>query len=476
MVGASKNHRKSALRVPSPRPRERRVSFAVPNAEEITTHVTGRSTASVLQPATEGPLAAPYPYGGGSAHWTQHSPYYGSVGALTHSSTPASFESPLPVMTGPFTEKTAKVRGSYRARLPLDSRGSQIFRPFSQLKATPERPRYDDDQPSALPTLRNVAVAALTAAVLAVVIAVALAVQLSAPIIETGTSEMSHVVEKLHSGDIRIAAPLPPIKAPVRTMPSVTVRHRTRASRTHRITDHRRLLPTASPRTMTASTATRHVTRTATSTRRHSRNQSLPHQCGRHFYAYCTASVSEVYYSASSHACLSTEEDSVQLCNHGTNRFSSLGNCLTSCVHADNGEPHDRCYESVLFTTCTRQDVSETWWYYNGSACTEWNFPLGHCPSLGRRVYRSRKECDRTCRLRQQHGNTTASRHRRCDLPVATMCTAQQIKYPYFADMRARGSARCVKASSHTLRVRRCLIGSNRFDSVASCEQSCVHL
>ncbi|KAH7942126.1 hypothetical protein HPB49_020936 [Dermacentor silvarum] len=125
---------------------------------------------------------------------------------------------------------------------------------------------------------------------------------------------------------------------------------------------------------------------------------------------------------------------------------------------------------------CTRQDVAETWWYYNGSACTEWNFPLGHCPSLGRRVYRSRKECDRTCRLRQQRGNTTTSRHRRCDPPVATMCTAQQIKYPYFADMRAQGSARCVKASSHTLRERRCLVGSNRFDSVASCEQSCVHL
>ncbi|XP_070378643.1 uncharacterized protein [Dermacentor albipictus] len=204
----------------------------------------------------------------------------------------------------------------------------------------------------------------------------------------------------------------------------------------------------------------------------------LSHECGGHFYTYCTAAAvaSGVYYSASSHACLSAAEDSVHLCNRGANRFPNLGGCLASCVHADGGEPHDRCYESTLFTTCTRQDVPEAWWYYNGSACTEWNFPLGKCPSLGRRVYRSREECDRACPLRRQRGNTTVSRRRRCDSPAATTCTPQQVKYPYFADMQAQSSARCVKATSHTLQERRCLIGSNRFDSVASCEQSCVHL
>ncbi|KAH6927729.1 hypothetical protein HPB50_007631 [Hyalomma asiaticum] len=208
----------------------------------------------------------------------------------------------------------------------------------------------------------------------------------------------------------------------------------------------------------------------------HSLLQQIPHQCSSHFYTYCTAAVSEFYYSVSSRACLSTEVDSVHLCNHGANRFPNLESCLASCVHSGNGEPHDRCYENALFGTCTRRDVPETWWYFNGSACTVWDFSLGNCPSLGRSVHRSRQECDRTCLPRQKGGNTTAGRPRRCGSPVAATCSPEQLKYPYFADMRVQGSARCVKASSHTLRHRRCLIGSNRFDSIASCEQSCVHL
>ncbi|XP_065306351.1 uncharacterized protein [Dermacentor albipictus] len=478
MVGASKNHPKSALRASSPQLRERRVSFAMPYVEESTAHVTGPSAAPVFQPATEGPLFAAYPYGGDATHGTQHGMYYGSVGAPIPSSARALFEHPLPVITGPFTEQIATARGIYWVKPPLGSRASQTFSAYPHLEAIPEGPTYDDSPTSARSTMRNVGVAALTAALLAVVIVVALAVELPAPIIDTGTSEMSHVVVKLHSGDVRNAAPRPPLKAPVRTLPDVTFRPRARASMPHKITDHRRLLPNASQRGMSASTATTPGTRTATSMRRHSGNRTLSHECGGHFYTYCTAAAvaSGVYYSASSHACLSAAEDSVHLCNRGANRFPNLGGCLASCVHADGGEPHDRCYESTLFTTCTRQDVPEAWWYYNGSACTEWNFPLGKCPSLGRRVYRSREECDRACPLRRQRGNTTVSRRRRCDSPAATTCTPQQVKYPYFADMQAQSSARCVKATSHTLQERRCLIGSNRFDSVASCEQSCVHL
>ncbi|KAL1476056.1 hypothetical protein MTO96_036807 [Rhipicephalus appendiculatus] len=330
------------------------------------------------------------------------------------------------------------------------------------------------DAKAAYAMLRNVCIASTMAAILFFVVVVALVAESSHPIIDTGTSEMPRVVEGFRSRDAGIAAPLQPINAPEATGKSVAAPPRPSTSRPRSVTNRQRVLPTALRRA--ASTTTRRMTTQMMSTRRLSGNRTLPHQCRSHFYTYCTTAVSKFYYSASSHACLSTEVDSVHLCNHGSNRFRNLGSCLTSCVHEERAEPHDRCYENALFSTCTRQDVAETWWYYNGSTCTAWNFPLGHCPSMGLGVYHSRRECERSCLLHQRLGNTTASSHRRCQLPVSVRCTLPQLKYPYFADMRAQGSARCVKASSHTLRHRRCLIGSNQFDSIAGCEQSCVNV
>ncbi|KAL1476381.1 hypothetical protein MTO96_018615 [Rhipicephalus appendiculatus] len=474
MVGSSKK-RKSSLRGSSPQPRQRRVCFDVPSVGESTTHLDGPPEAPVLQPAIGVPPAAPYPYGGDDAPWNQNSPCYGPTCGSMPSSTATLFGSGLSTMTGPFVEQTMTAHGSYWVNpVPHGSRWSQTIQPFFQPEVVSEVSADDDgDARVATATLRNICVASTAAAILAVVIVVALVAESSVPKIDTGTSEMSRVVDRLHSGNIGIAAPRLPIKPPQATRKSVAMAPTTSAPRPRRVTSRQRVLPAAPKRA--ASTTTRRLTVGMTSASRPSGNRTLPHQCSSHFYTYCTTAPREFYYSASSHACLSTEVDNVHLCNHGSNRFPNLGSCLASCVHA-GGHPRDRCYENVLFGACTRQGVAETWWYYNGSACSKWDFSLGNCPSLGRSVYRSRRECDKMCLPRQERGNTTAGRHRRCEPPAAVTCTPQQLKYPYFADMRAQGSARCVKASSRALRHRRCLIGSNRFDSIASCEKSCVHL
>ncbi|KAH7972708.1 hypothetical protein HPB52_015856 [Rhipicephalus sanguineus] len=473
MVGSSKK-RKSSLRAPSPHSRERRVSFVVPSVGESTTHTDGPPAAPAPTPPAGVPPAAPHPYGGDVAPWNQNSPYYESMGAPMRSSTAAFFGS---WSCGPLAEQATAAYGPFWVRpAPLGSRWFQAIQPFSgpELFSEVSVHNDDDDAKTAPATLRNICVASITAVILAVVILVALVAESSVPIIETGPSEMSRVAERFHSGEAGIAAPWQPTNPPEATRKSVSVAPRPSTSSPRRVTNRQRVLPAAPRRA--ASTTTRRMTIQMASTRRPSGNRTLPHQCSSHFYTYCTTAVREFYYSASSHACLSTEVDSVHLCNHGSNRFPNLGSCLASCVHGGRGEPHDRCYENALFGTCTRQDVAETWWSYKGSACAAWNFPLGKCPSMGLGVYHSRRDCERSCLPRQESGNTTASAHRRCQTPVAVTCTLNTLKYPYFADMRAQGSVRCVKASNHTLRHRRCLIGSNRFNTIASCERSCVHL
>ncbi|KAL1476057.1 hypothetical protein MTO96_036808 [Rhipicephalus appendiculatus] len=471
MVGYSKK-RKSSLRGSSPPLRERRVSFAVPSVGESTTHTDAAPAAPVLQPTTGDAPAAQQPYGADATPWNRNSLYYGIIGAPMRSSSTALFES---WSHGPLAQQTTTVHSPCGVRpAPHGSRWSHTIWPLGPEVVSEVAVDDDVDAEAAPTTLRNICIASTTAAILAVVVVLALIAESSN--IETGTPEMPRVVQRFHSGDTGIAAPRQPINAPEATANSASRPPTPSTSSLRRVTNRQRqrVLPTALRRA--ASTTTRRMTTHTASTRRPSGNRTLPHQCRNHFYTYCTTSVIEFYYNASSHACLSTEADSAHLCNHGANRFQNLGSCLASCVHKGSGAPHDRCYENALFSTCTRQDFAETWWYYNGSTCSAWNFPLGKCPSTGLGVYHSRRECKRTCLLRQQRGNTTATTHRRCQPPLAAPCRLPQLKYPYFADMRAEGSARCVKVSSNRLRHRRCLIGSNRFDMITACEQSCVHL
>lgn len=198
-------------------------------------------------------------------------------------------------------------------------------------------------------------------------------------------------------------------------------------------------------------------------------------ECGHYFYTYCDSVLQEWYYKPSTHGCVATASDSVHVCNRGANRFTNLESCFASCVHGDR-KP-DRCFERSLFTGCDREDVVETWWFFDGMRCLRWNFPLGSCPSEESHVFHSAEQCAIECMpgWEAKDGNASATvRRRRCDAPVAATCSPRQLRYPYFADMHAEGSARCVRASARNLLTRRCLVGSNRFASLAVCSRFCA--
>ncbi|KAH6927731.1 hypothetical protein HPB50_007633 [Hyalomma asiaticum] len=247
------------------------VAPAVSSTEESTTQMSGPSAASVLQPA-----AAPYAYRGDGALWSQNSPYYGLIDAPMPSSTAALYASQPSAMTDTFALQTAAAPGSHWVIRPPPHGGrwSQTYRPFPLPVVFPEVPVDEDaDGKSALPTLRNIGVASITAVFLAVVIVVALAVESSVPIIETGTSEMSRVVERVHSGDIGIPGPWQPIHAPIGARKSVAVPPRLTTASPQRVIDHSRALPHA-PRSA-ASTATPRATVGMASKQRRSRNQAV---------------------------------------------------------------------------------------------------------------------------------------------------------------------------------------------------------
>ncbi|XP_050027138.1 uncharacterized protein [Dermacentor andersoni] len=203
-------------------------------------------------------------------------------------------------------------------------------------------------------------------------------------------------------------------------------------------------------------------------------NETRPadRRCGRRFYTYCEHGRREAYYSGRSRSCAWSERDHVRVCNRGANRFPNLGTCLDSCAR---DPPRERCFESVLFTDCSRRDVVEEWWFFDGARCVRWNLPFGDCPSSrGGRAFRSRNECSRMC-LESRRGleGASALKRSRCRAPVAVTCDIRHIRYPYFADMNARGNARCVRAWKPTLLSRLCLVGSNRFDSLSNCSRVC---
>ncbi|XP_065303720.2 uncharacterized protein [Dermacentor albipictus] len=195
------------------------------------------------------------------------------------------------------------------------------------------------------------------------------------------------------------------------------------------------------------------------------RRDATDESCSRHVYTHCVRPKPEFYYSADRRACVPAAADTVHVCNRGSNRFSSLESCLTSCVNGRRVS--DRCYESTLFFPCDRQDVLDVPWYFDGNRCAAWTFPQGTCLSVARRgVFRSSEECRRRCVLRTEP---------ECDeTPPVQACSPRQLRHPYFADMKARGGARCVNASRRTLQSRRCLVGSNQFASLAACRKACV--
>ncbi|XP_065306330.1 uncharacterized protein [Dermacentor albipictus] len=338
---------------------------------------------------------------------------------------------------------------------PFGSSWSDAFeQPSSETRLFKEAPPADDRDSSAFLWLRNIGVGMMLAAMLTVALALVLTMDMQdSDIRPWPSSPLAGGIESI--GSSRVAVPLGPRNVPLegRTSQARDVtRHHRRAVRVER---RDRALAVQQPRLPQPDAD----------------NRTLSQRCRSHFHSYCHRGRDEVYYSASLRA--STEADSVHVCNHGANRFTSLESCLASCVNVGTGRPQRHCYEYALFSTCSWQDVPETWWFFDGSLCSQWNFPRGECPLQDGRVFRTRRECDAAC-VHRERGDS--DERRRCDAPDAGTCTPHQVQHPYFADMRAGGPARCVVASSGELVTLRCLVGSNRFDSMASCERACLEL
>nr|XP_050038105.2 uncharacterized protein LOC126534954 [Dermacentor andersoni] len=447
---------------------ERRVSFA----DESVATSPDETTRSNSQPfplrlaAVPGGLprssstARRISTGGGFSQRTQS---YGHVFAPMDSSMTALLglrPTPSSLAGGPAMSPSAySLRGSpYWVRLPFGGSWSDAFeQPSSETRLFKEAPPADERDSSAFLWLRNIGGGMMVAAMLTVALTLALTMDLQdSDIRPWPSSPLAGGIESI--GSSRVAVPLGPRNVPLggRTSQAHNVtRHHRRAVRVER---RHRALGVQQPRLPQPDANNR---------------TRLSQRCRSHFYSYCHRGRDEVYYSASLRACASTEADSVHVCNHGANRFTSLESCLASCVNVGNGRPQQHCYEYALFSTCSWQDAPETWWFFDGSLCSQWNFPRGECPLQDGRVFRTRRECDAACVHRERDDS---DEQRRCDAPDAGTCTPRQMRHPYFADMRTGGPARCVVASSGELVMHRCLVGSNRFHSMASCERACLEL
>ncbi|EEC03968.1 serine proteinase inhibitor, putative, partial [Ixodes scapularis] len=152
------------------------------------------------------------------------------------------------------------------------------------------------------------------------------------------------------------------------------------------------------------------------------------------------------------------------VCNRSPNRFGSLRSCRRAC--SERRTPYRRCYDEVLFTSCSRDDVKHTWWFHYAGRCRKWDFQGGECPVAGSAVYKTRLECLGNCSSPYALG-------RRCSPPQSTTCHTKQLRFPYFAVTLAGGRLACVKASVDSLLTHRCLAGVNRFDSLSGCYRAC---
>ncbi|KAL1478505.1 hypothetical protein MTO96_016196 [Rhipicephalus appendiculatus] len=157
----------------------------------------------------------------------------------------------------------------------------------------------------------------------------------------------------------------------------------------------------------------------------------------------------EFHYRASVNACLATALDPmVQLCARGFNRFASRATCEHSCVFGYR--PKDACFETPLFSGCEREDVSESWWYFESGRCQPWSFPAGACPSNDSALFSTAAECDSRCAGR---GSALCGQ-----APRPTACSRNQLRFPYFAHFaEPEGRMRCLRASAVLEAAHRCL-------------------
>ncbi|KAG0421303.1 hypothetical protein HPB47_002788, partial [Ixodes persulcatus] len=183
-------------------------------------------------------------------------------------------------------------------------------------------------------------------------------------------------------------------------------------------------------------------------------------RCGQFFFTYCPGIVQQTYYKPGEKTCVVTTDDVVHVCNRSPNRFGSLRSCRRAC--SEQRTPFRRCYDEVLFTSCSRDDVKHTWWFHYAGKCRKWDFQGGECPVAGSAVYKTRLECLGNCSSPYALGQL-------CSSPQSTTCNTKQLRFPYFAVTLAGGRLACVKASVDRLLTHRCLAGVNRFDSLSDC-------
>ncbi|KAH7941959.1 hypothetical protein HPB49_018978 [Dermacentor silvarum] len=354
-------------------------------------------------------------------------------------------------------------RSPYWVRQPIGCRWlDTLEQPCSETPSFQAAPPGEERGTSAFSWLRNIGVGVMVAAMLTVALTLALTIDTQdSDVTPWPTSPVPSGMEMI--GSSRVSIPLGPMIVLPEQRPAAKVRP---LSKARNVTRHHRRSAKEERRDKALGVQQPRLPQPAANNL-----TQLPRRCRSHFHTYCHRGRNEVYYSATLRACTSTEADSVHVCNHGANRFTSLDSCLVSCVHVGHGRPQRRCYEGALFATCSWQDAAETWWHFDGSVCAPWNFPLGKCPLQDGRVFRSRRECDAACVHRERDNS---DEQRRCDAPDAGTCAPRQIRHTYFADVRADGRARCVMASSGNLITRRCLVGPNRFDSMASSKRACL--
>ncbi|XP_077486108.1 uncharacterized protein LOC144097237 [Amblyomma americanum] len=190
--------------------------------------------------------------------------------------------------------------------------------------------------------------------------------------------------------------------------------------------------------------------------------------CSVVLHSFCARIREEFYYLPSANSCVTALRDSTVLCNHSPNRFASLSSCTQRCVHPS--KPAERCFHTAMFSQCVSRDVRGTLWFFDGTDCRQWHFPLGACPSTyeGGNVFRNLRACLRQCTGRKLLLSS-------CQVPTAVPCEPLSLRYPYFAAITpsSGGRLRCFEASAAALRRHRCPTGSNRFLTPEACRKTC---
>ncbi|XP_054920059.2 uncharacterized protein [Dermacentor andersoni] len=184
--------------------------------------------------------------------------------------------------------------------------------------------------------------------------------------------------------------------------------------------------------------------------------------CDAFAFTYCHSPRNEFFYKRSINACVAVATDMVGLCIGGRNRFTSKKSCRQACV--DGRGRTDRCLNNAVFRRCETQDVTGQWWHFDGHSCLKWNLPSGMCPSYNSDVFSSQRDCWTNC--------VAKPRKRLCRVATPDVCYSAHLRFPYF--VVGGPEARCLKVSSISYGGRRCLAGSNRFQTVQACQEACM--